>query len=453
VSSPRSPRPIAADHERDSGRFAPRHQADSPLLRRASFTAMVNAMTLSICLIVIAAVVSAAYAVPAVRPTNPPSMAVEVVDGDQVLRVLPVAPSPVVQVRGQAVTIGEDAPRQWMAGTRLPALVNPTGSFAIGAVVPGSVVVRDAPSGTAYRVNDDYLLDERWAAFSRVPTGRISQGATVYLDYNYCLSRLDTAQLGRKNVASLRRGVAALVCPRPPGPGRGHTVLANIWVRPGMTAVAAGDIYPVDAMPDLPVPDRAPTAALRERLTAGGPFTVVTLGDSVTAGGEASTPERAFPMAFAAALRRTYPTADIRLTNAGVGGTNSDYGLERLDQDVLAHEPQLVVIEFVNDMGWPREKLRANYHELIARIRAAGGEPVILTPHYMWPEWMGPFEASRATLREIAAEEKVGLADASARWGALRALGIPYETLLVNCINHPDDRGHQMFVDALMELF
>lgn len=411
-------------------------------------------MTLWLCVLFMIVIASVAWALPSVRPADPPSMAVQVVGDDgQVLRLLPVAAPPLVQVRGQAVVIGDEAPNQWAAGTRLPALLNPTGSVTVGAVMPGSVVVRDAPNGAVYRVNDDYLLDERWAAFSRVPTGRIAKGATVFLDYDYCLSRLDTVQLGRKNIPSLRRGPAALVCPHPPGAGRGHTTLANIWVRQGMTAIAAADIYPVDAMPDLPAPDRAPTAPLRERLNAGGPFVVVTLGDSVTAGGEASTPERAFPLAFAAALRRSYPKADVQLINAGVGGTNSDYGLERLDRDVLAHKPQLVVIEFVNDMSWPREKLRANYHELTARIRAAGAEPVILTPHYMWPEWMGPFEASRAALKEFAAEEKVGLADASARWGALRILGIPYETLLVNCINHPDDRGHQMFVDALMELF
>jgi lysophospholipase L1-like esterase len=401
----------------------------------------------------IALISAAAFAAPVVRPTTPPTMAAQVVDGDRVLRVVPVVAAPTVQVRGQAVVIGDDAPSQWAAGTRLPALINPTGSVVVGAVVPGSVVVRDAPGGAAYRVNDDYLLDERWAAFSRVATGRIPKGATVYLDYDYCRSRLDTVQIAAGGAPSIRRGKPALVCPHPAGAAKGHQALANIWVRPDMTAVTERNIYPIGPAPSLPAPDRAPTAGLRQRLAAGGAFTVVTLGDSVTAGGEASKQQLAFPMLFAATLAARYPRADVRLVNAGVGGTNSDYGRERLERDVLAHHPQLVVIEFVNDMGWPRDKLRQNYHELFARIRAAGAEPVLLTPHYMWPEWMGPFEASRAALKEIAAQEKVGVADASARWGALLAVGIPYETLLVNCINHPDDRGHHMFVDALMELF
>ncbi|UCH34540.1 MAG: SGNH/GDSL hydrolase family protein [Armatimonadota bacterium] len=410
-------------------------------------------MTALVCVVVLVLAAQMACAAPMVQPTDPPSMMVEVVEGDTVLRTLRVAPPRVVRVLGAQVVIGDDAPNQWAAGTRLPALVNPTGSVTVGAVVPGSVVVRSAPGGPEYRVDKDYLLDERWAAIGRVATGRIPRGATVYLDYAYCLSRLDTVQLAGGGVPSIRRGKPAVVCPRPAGAATGYRALSNIWVRPGITAVAADDIYPVGLTPTFPKPDRSGTAATRKLLAAGGKVTIVALGDSVTAGGEASKAELAFPQLFASTLRKRYPRANIDLVNAGVGGSNSDFGLERLNRDVLAHHPQLVVIEFVNDMGWPAEKIRANYRELIARIRAAGAEVVICTPHHIWPEWMGNFDVALAALRKVAAEEKVGLADASARWAALRAVGIPYETLLVNCINHPDDRGHRMFVDALMELF
>ena len=45
------------------------------------------------------------------------------------------------------------------------------------------------------------------------------------------------------------------------------------------------------------------------------------------------------------------------------------------------------------------------------------------------------------------------LADASLRWGRLWRQGIPYSTLMLNAINHPDVRGMRLFVDSLMELF
>ena len=39
------------------------------------------------------------------------------------------------------------------------------------------------------------------------------------------------------------------------------------------------------------------------------------------------------------------------------------------------------------------------------------------------------------------------------RYGRLWRQGIPYNTLMLNCINHPDYRGMRIFADALMELF
>jgi hypothetical protein len=44
-------------------------------------------------------------------------------------------------------------------------------------------------------------------------------------------------------------------------------------------------------------------------------------------------------------------------------------------------------------------------------------------------------------------------ADASKRWGRLWRQGIPYSTLFLNAINHPDARGMKLFADRLMVLF
>jgi hypothetical protein len=58
-----------------------------------------------------------------------------------------------------------------------------------------------------------------------------------------------------------------------------------------------------------------------------------------------------------------------------------------------------------------------------------------------------------AGLRQFAAKHDVALADASLRYGRLWRQGTPYLTLLVNSINHPDERGMRIFADALMALF
>lgn len=53
----------------------------------------------------------------------------------------------------------------------------------------------------------------------------------------------------------------------------------------------------------------------------------------------------------------------------------------------------------------------------------------------------------------VAPELGVGLAHASRRWEHLAAGGIPCVTLLFNGINHPDNRGHDLFVRGLMTFF
>jgi hypothetical protein len=56
-------------------------------------------------------------------------------------------------------------------------------------------------------------------------------------------------------------------------------------------------------------------------------------------------------------------------------------------------------------------------------------------------------------LRQFAAEKPVGLGDAALRYGRLWRQGIPYNTLMLNAINHPDAQGMKLFADALMRLF
>ena len=144
----------------------------------------------------------------------------------------------------------------------------------------------------------------------------------------------------------------------------------------------------------------------------------------MTCGGTASTPAHAFPQALTTWLRDKYPQAHIRYVNAGTGGWNSDSKLPLFQEQVLDHKPDLVVIEFVNDMGMDREHIFKNYTEALTKLRAIGAEAIILTPHFVRPDWMGADGNLRTKetrpavgfLKEFAAENKVGLADASRRW-------------------------------------
>ena len=46
----------------------------------------------------------------------------------------------------------------------------------------------------------------------------------------------------------------------------------------------------------------------------------------------------------------TFPGLKVRSVNAGIGATNSGYGALRVQRDVIAQQPDLVVVEYaVND--------------------------------------------------------------------------------------------------------
>ena len=53
----------------------------------------------------------------------------------------------------------------------------------------------------------------------------------------------------------------------------------------------------------------------------------------------------------------------------------------------------------------------------------------------------------------LTSEKNIALADAAMRYGRLWRQGIPYSSLMMNAINHPNTFGMKQFADALIDLF
>jgi lysophospholipase L1-like esterase len=171
---------------------------------------------------------------------------------------------------------------------------------------------------------------------------------------------------------------------------------------------------------------------------------------------------------FAERLRERFPQAKVTLHTAAWGGRSSRNYLEAprggekdFVRDVLEPKPDMVTIEFVNDAYLDEEATQVHYAGILERLESIGAEVVLITPHFVRPDWMGvstmkidedPRPYVRG-LRRFAAEHNLALADASARWCRLWRQGIPYITLEANWINHPDARGHELFAEALLALF
>ena len=104
--------------------------------------------------------------------------------------------------------------------------------------------------------------------------------------------------------------------------------------------------------------------------------------------------------------------------------------------------------------------MKQAYAEILRRVKALNAELILITPHFTMPTMMG-FKSLREkenrpyviALSKFAQDNRLGLADASARWEHLADEGIPYVILLKNSINHPDDRGHILFAEELIKNF
>jgi hypothetical protein len=99
-----------------------------------------------------------------------------------------------------------------------------------------------------------------------------------------------------------------------------------------------------------------------KQIKNGDSVTIVFLGGSIT---EAA----GYRVQTDSMLRVKYPGIRLKSINAGLGGTGSDLGVFRLQQDVLRHRPTLVFLEFaVNDLGTDSLKTGRSMEGIIRQL-------------------------------------------------------------------------------------
>lgn len=153
-------------------------------------------------------------------------------------------------------------------------------------------------------------------------------------------------------------------------------------------AKSAADIF--NRVPCLPSKGGSKTMGslphVAGKLAAGQPVVIVAFGSSSTQGFGASSPEFNYPNRLAAQLRRHYPTADITVINAGVGGEDAPEMMKRLQTQVIDVHPDLVIWQVGTNAVLrnldPGDTVKL-VEEGISRIQAAGGTDIVLVdPQY-----------------------------------------------------------------------
>jgi acyl-CoA thioesterase I len=93
----------------------------------------------------------------------------------------------------------------------------------------------------------------------------------------------------------------------------------------------------------MQVDDKLPHLA--ERLSAGGPVTIVAIGGASTTGAAAGSADLAYPHRLQEILARWYPSSPITVVNKGLPRQTAQQMLARFPSDVIAEDPVLVIWE------------------------------------------------------------------------------------------------------------
>lgn len=131
---------------------------------------------------------------------------------------------------------------------------------------------------------------------------------------------------------------------------RGLLVATVVAIAAGVTAdrAAAEPLPPLPARCEIPpdlIPDTDPLPHGRKMIKTEHRLTIVALGSSSTLGLGASDSEAAWPARLQAVLAAYMPGIEVRVINRGIARQSAQQMIERLDSDVLAEKPALVIWE------------------------------------------------------------------------------------------------------------
>lgn len=119
---------------------------------------------------------------------------------------------------------------------------------------------------------------------------------------------------------------------------------------------------------------------LMQRAKAGDRMTLAFLGGSITQGSVSTQYTNCYAYIVYDWFVRRFPKTAFTYVNAGVGGTTSQFGAARVDDDVLLYKPDFVIIEFsVNDED--TDFYKETYEGLVRKVYGNAYEPAVLLVH------------------------------------------------------------------------
>ncbi len=195
------------------------------------------------------------------------------------------------------------------------------------------------------------------------------------------------------------------------------------------------------------------------------PKRVVFFGDSITQAGEED------PAGYINVMREQLDTAEYKLIGAGISGNKVTDLQKRVQEDVLALNPDVVVIYIgINDVwhfhkfegttGTEIDQYEKGLYELTERLQSENTKVILCTPSVigeqpaMEGEINEQLDAYADVVRTVAAENQAGLCDLRAEFKAYLADNNPvdqYEGILTTDGVHMNPEGDRFLATKLID--
>lgn len=212
-------------------------------------------------------------------------------------------------------------------------------------------------------------------------------------------------------------------------------------------------------IPERPEPPKAPPgmrslAPTREKLAAGGDFTLVALGDSITVGVKVPSNKRAtdvYSARVARGLEEAFPAANVRHVNRGVGGNTIAEGLIRIGHEVAPENPDLVLVllganDAIYEFTDPR--VRHTMATLLDRLIETTDADILLLGPTQITNKPGIPERYATVYEELARQKGVAYFNLAPSLSVLAR--DDYKRALADTV-HLSQYGHQVIAKAVLE--
>lgn len=193
----------------------------------------------------------------------------------------------------------------------------------------------------------------------------------------------------------------------------------------------------------------------RKKLEAGESVNIVSYGNSITEGGEASTTALRFQNRYTEYLKRKFPKAKITIEDVSIPGRTAKEGIDYWDDYIGKTDPDLVLV------GWGMNDHCIGAHEpdqfrkylvtLVEMIKERKKAEVILfstfQAHVDWHYSNRSMEPYAEATKQAALETDCAYVDVYSTWAKVFQIK-DQASLLANNINHPNDFGHWLYLQA-----